>query len=384
MGTTDLGKTFGIVDLYKDCTDLTDVYRIEKAFSKLESDAASVFQILDNAEKRGRCSVELVRSQLNTLRKFLFLVHYRNGGHARQYIDGRFDSVTATTVENYRVKHKLADARAVWLHNVALLLEDEHWEVPTDERLMWTTRTDYKEDAYNTQLGLYRAPPGTEFVLTENGLGLEEGAMTSVSYAFGALFSDADSDQAPSYFPLTQSFPITPTLVIILRSTLLTREAVMIEHGAPPEEAWRRVYGGLEFSNTSYFHDIPRTLAKTTYIPRLSGESHPFMKAPSERTPEDQRKREDFEKRGLLNGVPLHSRLRDRFVFAIDDLTQEQVGRVNALLLTHCRETISFSTSTGLLQAIDAFERDNKLRCLEKQRFASLKTKLQSEQASVS
>ena len=158
----------------------------------------------------------------------------------------------------------------------------------------------------------------------------------------------------------------------------------MIEHGAPPEEAWRRVYGGLEFSNTSYFHDIPRTLAKTTYIPRLSGESHPFMKAPSERTPEDQRKREDFEKRGLLNGVPLHSRLRDRFVFAIDDLTQEQVGRVNALLLTHCRETISFSTSTGLLQAIDAFERDNKLRCLEKQRFASLKTKLQSEQASVS
>ena len=37
MGTTDLGKTFGIVDMYKDSADPTDVYRVEKAFSKLEN-----------------------------------------------------------------------------------------------------------------------------------------------------------------------------------------------------------------------------------------------------------------------------------------------------------------------------------------------------------
>ena len=96
----------------------------------------------------------------------------------------------------------------------------------------------------------------------------------------------------------------------------------------------------------------------------------------------DQRKQKDFHERGLLNGVPLHSRLRDRFVFAIDNLTQEQAGRVNALLLTHCQETITFLTPTGLLQAIDAFERDKKLTSLQKQRYASLKAKL-TEQISV-
>lgn len=380
MGTTDLGKTFGIVDMYKDSADSTDVYRVEKAFSKLENDAACVLRILDDAEKRSRSSVELVRSQLNTLRKFLFLIHYRNGVHARQYIDGRFDSVSAAMVERYRSEHGLADARAVWLRNVALLLEDEHWEAPTDERLMWTTRTDYKHEAWNMQLGLYRAPPGAEFVLTENGLGLAEGATSPLSSVIDSLLPGAN--QAPSYFTMTQSFPVTPKLVVILRSTLLTQEALMIQNGTSPEEAKRRIYGDLGFSHTSYFNDLPRTAAKTTYIPRLPADSTDFVKNPSEMTAEDRRKQEDFDKRGLLNGLPLHSRLRDRFVFAIDNLTQDQAGRVNTLLLTHCKETIAFLTPTGLLKAIDAFERDNKLTRLEKQRYASLKAKLQAEQVS--
>ncbi|EPT00694.1 hypothetical protein FOMPIDRAFT_88051 [Fomitopsis schrenkii] len=159
MGTTDLGKTFGIIDMYKDGADATGVYHIEKAFSKLESDAAPVFRILDAAEKRGRSSVELRRSELNTLRKFLFILHYRRSGHAHQFIEGRFDAATAAMVEAYRLKHGLADARAVWLRNLALLLEDEHWEVANDERLLWTTRMDYELCAYTKQLGLYRAPP---------------------------------------------------------------------------------------------------------------------------------------------------------------------------------------------------------------------------------
>ncbi|KZT73278.1 hypothetical protein DAEQUDRAFT_762206 [Daedalea quercina L-15889] len=86
MGTTDLGKTFGIVDMYKDDADSTDVYRVERALSKLESDAARVFRVLDDAEKQGGSSVELVRSQVNTLRKFLFLTTYRNGVHSQQFL----------------------------------------------------------------------------------------------------------------------------------------------------------------------------------------------------------------------------------------------------------------------------------------------------------
>ncbi|KAI0726386.1 hypothetical protein C8Q72DRAFT_531221 [Fomitopsis betulina] len=369
MRTTDLGKTFGVVDLYKDDTDPTDVDHIEKAFSKLESSAARVFQVLDDAEKRGRSSVQLDHSQLNCLRKFLFLLHYRNGTHASQFIEGVFDPLTESMVEDYRIKYNLPDARAVWLRNLALLLEDEHWKAPTDERLTWTTRMDYKY-AIDMQLALYRAPSGTEFVLTENGLGLEEGADSAMLFLGG---------HHSGYLTLTQSFPITPKLVIFLRSTLLTREAVMIQSGVSPAEAQRLTYGALGLGNASYFHDFPTTLAKTTYIPALPEDMSSWR---FKMTPESQKKIDDFQQRSLLNGEPLHARLRDQFVFAIDNLTQDQAERVNVLRLTHCKETISFMTPAALLNSITAFERDCKLSRDNKNRYASLKAKLIAEQAS--
>lgn len=381
MRTTDLGKTFGVVDLYKDDEDPTDVDRIEKAFSKLESNAARIFQILDDAEKRGRSSVQLDRSQLNCLRKFLFLIHYRNGVHARQFIEGHFDLLSANMVEEYRVKYNLPNTRAVWLRNVALLLEDEHWEAPADDRLLWTTRMDYKTEALNMQLGLYRAPPGAEFVLTENGLGLAEGASTPQSAMHNMMFPDAPR---ASYFTLTQSFPITPKLVIVLRSTMLSQEAVLVQNGMSPDEARRFVYGSLGMSNTSYFHDFPRTQARTTYIPPLPRESYNWIKDPSRMTAEDRKKMNDYQERGILNGTPLHSRLRDQFIFAIDNLTQDQAERVNVLRLTHCKETISFLTPAALLQSLDAFQRDRTLSREKKSRYASLKTKLLAELTSSS
>ncbi|KAI0720918.1 hypothetical protein C8Q72DRAFT_890461 [Fomitopsis betulina] len=260
MGTTNLGKTFDIIDMYKDGADATD-----KSFSRLESDAARVFRILHAAEKRDRSSVELRRSELNTLRNFLFILHYRRSGHAHQFIEGRFDAATAAMVEAYRVKHGLAGTRAVWLRNLALLLEDEHWEVANDERLLWTTRMDYVLHAYAKQLGIYRAPPNSEFVLTENGLGLVEGTQSSVHIMITLLIPNAPS---AAFQALTQSFPITPKLVVLLRDHLLTQEAALIRGGMPAEEARRFTHQDL--LTTSYFHDLPRTSPEVMHYPALS------------------------------------------------------------------------------------------------------------------
>ncbi|TFY67034.1 hypothetical protein EVJ58_g1896 [Rhodofomes roseus] len=349
LGTTDLGKTFGIVDMYKDHdADLTDAYRVEKAFAKLEGDVARIFRVLEAAEHRGRSSVELVRSDLNILRKFLFLTFYRNGNHSRQFIENHFDPNTAKMVEEYRVQNGLADSRAVWLRQLSLLLEDEHWEVAHDERLLWTARVDYKYDAWDMKTGLYRAPPDTEFILTEDGLGLGEGRATPMHAMHDMLSPGAPS---PSYVVLTQTFPITPKLVIILRSKLM----------------------GFY---TSFFHDVAQTPSKTTYIPPLPRNSYDWVKPRDEMTAEDLKKEEDFSERGLLNGQFLHSRLKDRFDFAIDTLTVDQAQRVNTLLLTHCRETISFRTPACLLRSIAAFEKDRQLTTERKDRYASLKAKL--------
>ncbi|EPT02935.1 hypothetical protein FOMPIDRAFT_1047306 [Fomitopsis schrenkii] len=234
---------------------------------------------------------------------------------------------------------------------VSLLLEDEHCEVPVDERLLWTTREDYRREAWHMQLGLYRAPPDVQFILTENGLGLREGATTP------------KLEGSKTYFTSTLSFPNTPKLVIVLRSTLLSQEAdIRAGVRVSPEQARRFTYTTRAFSRVFFFHDLPRTQAKRIHIPPLSSAETSWLgKHYSDMSAEDQRKHDDYHNHCLLGGKPLASRLRDRFVFAIDDLTADQADRINVLRLTHCRETICFVSPKCLLQAIEAFEGDRLL-----------------------
>jgi hypothetical protein len=373
LGTTDLGRTFGVADYYKDEADPDDVHRVEKAFSKLESAAALVFQKLDYAESRERPSVMLVRSELNTLRKFLFLLHYRNGSHGRQFLESRFDEATAAMVEAYRAKHGLRDARAVWLRNMALLLEDEHWEVRDDHRLLFTTREDYRQHAEDRQLGIYRAPAGVEFILTENGLGLYEGTAPPL-HMFGMLPSGTAVDQL--HFDWTYTFAVTPKLAIILRSGLMTMEAQMRAQGYSSSEASAHMRG---FTNQSFFADVPRTSPKTTYHPPVPPSAQSFMAYNRvDQMPAAERQQyDDWHQRSMLGGVPLSSRVRDVFEFAIDRMTAQQAERVNVLMLTHCRQTISFLSPAALLRSVAAFEADIMLsRPPNKRSYRGLKHQL--------
>jgi hypothetical protein len=373
LGTTDLGRTFGIADYYKDEADPDDVHRVEKAFSKLESAAALVFQKLDYAESRERPSVVLVRSELNTLRKFLFLLHYRNGSHGRQFLESRFDEATAAMVEAYRAKHGLRDARAVWLRNMALLLENEHWEVRNDQRLLFTAREDYREHAEDRQLGIYRAPPGVEFILTENGLGLYEGTAPPLRM-LGMLPQGSAVDQL--HFDWTYTFAVTPKLAIILRSGLMTMEAQMRAQGYSSSEASAHMRG---FMHQSFFADVPRTSPKTTYHPPVPPSAKSFMAYDRvDQMPATERRQyDDWHQRSMLGGVPLSSRVRDIFEFAIDRMTAEQAERVNVLMLTHCRQTISFLSPAALLGSVAAFEGDIMLsRPPNKRSYRGLKHQL--------
>jgi hypothetical protein len=370
LGTTDLGRTFGIVDMYKDDSDLSDVHRVEKAFSKLESAAALVIEKMCAAEARDRASVVLVRSELNTLRKFLFLIHYRNGGHAQQFLESRFDVQTAAMVEAYRAQHGLRDAREVWLRNLALLLEDEHWEVSYDERLLWTTREDYKLNAQSKQFAIYRAPPGVDFILTENGLGLWEGSFFP---AHVLAMHPRGTNQGGTHFDWSTVFAVSPRLVVVLRSALLTMEAMMLRNGVAAAEASAHL---RMFANPSYFADLPRTPPVTRYYPPFSPDAWSFKNYASgaDMPVQERKKFEDFTQRNKVDGMPLTSRVRDVFEFTIDSMTTDQAERVNVLMLTHCRQTISFLSPAGLLRSVAAFEKDMTLsRPPNKRSYRALK-----------
>ncbi|EPT00693.1 hypothetical protein FOMPIDRAFT_88052 [Fomitopsis schrenkii] len=172
---------------------------------------------------------------------------------------------------------------------------------------------------------------------------------------------------------LTHSFPITPKLVVILRDRLLTHEAGFIRSGMPAEEARKLTHQDL--LSTSYFHDLPRTMPTVMHYPPLPPEAF----GSNGETIEDDwlEEQRNFEFHGLLpDGQLVASRIRDRLIFDIHNLTEDQAERVNTLLLTHCKETISFRHPTCLLRSIDAFERDTQLTFYGKKRYASLKTKI--------
>jgi hypothetical protein len=341
LGTTDIAKTFGIVDMYKDDTNSADVYRIEKNFAALESHAARIINQVDSAIVNGEPSVQMSRQEVNVLRKFLFLMHYRNGGHAKQFLTEDFDEATRLMVDRYRQEHNLRDSWAVWLRNIAILLEDEHWETPSDERLLFTARKDYQMDAWAMQLGFY-ASNTIPFLLSNNSLGLSEGSAT--------LLHEVLMPGGKGFFPMTRTYAVTPRLAIILRSSTMSLEQLALDNGVPPSVARQKRMGMV-----SYFDELPRIPAETTYISPVNWS---FLRQETDR---DRKSAEDFHRKGLLHGKPKDSRVRDRFHFYISDLTISEANRVNTLILTHVNETICFADSESLFYSVIAFERDHDL-----------------------
>ncbi|THH29430.1 hypothetical protein EUX98_g4748 [Antrodiella citrinella] len=82
---TPLNRAYDIFDMYKDESGgQPNVYHVEMLFSKLESQAARILReiqrsIIDtNTPPRALTPVTLSRVDVNTLRKFLFLLEYRS------------------------------------------------------------------------------------------------------------------------------------------------------------------------------------------------------------------------------------------------------------------------------------------------------------------
>lgn len=282
----------------------------------------------------------------------------------RQFIEEKFDPATYHLVEKFRVQHSLPDIRSVWLHSMRYMLEQEHWLIPDDERIFILARMDYKIATLGKQLAFFEAPPETDFILTENALGLFEGVSTN-----GGL----------SVIELTRSFPISPRLVIFLRDISLMQEAARESMGAP---ARTPIEESLRGTAKSYFVDFPQTAAQITYNPPLPTGYWSFTETPSDcLTPSERRRAEQWNQH-VLDGYPIPSRTKDLMRFDIHQLTKDQAEKVNNLRLEHTHDTVTYVHHAKLLQSIEYYENDEQLsggyrRPYKTLKFADLKRQLQ-------
>jgi hypothetical protein len=90
LGQRPVSSEFSLVDLYRDTGFEEDPYHLEKKLSRLESQTSEIIRRACNLFSQG-LDLEMDRIELDRLRKFLFLMKYRNSGIFDRYNHNQID-----------------------------------------------------------------------------------------------------------------------------------------------------------------------------------------------------------------------------------------------------------------------------------------------------
>jgi len=135
---------------------------VQALSEKLEKSAALILSVLDTARDRGKTSVNWSRAEVNTLRKFLFILSSRNSLRWRRFWHSEGENSDGDDedqeIEMFRMRHGLRNARCAWLFSVQHLFETPHWRIPTNDRILPEDRREYQEDMRYRQLAIYETP----------------------------------------------------------------------------------------------------------------------------------------------------------------------------------------------------------------------------------
>ncbi|RAH68347.1 DUF4238 domain-containing protein [Aspergillus aculeatinus CBS 121060] len=216
---------FALVDMYRDPGFDENPNHLEEKLSRVEGRAS---EIIDKARRTfaARGSIlTLQRIEVDTLRKFLFLMKYRNTGMFDRYNhdDARsYQADDRARMLRYMQTKGFTAPRDVWFDNLRQILDLEL----DDPRRSWREtlrRRIYPDDAAMFEHHLLHSfmafgepdDPPEEFLLTENAFGIFEGpCSTTVDPQSGLR-------EVSVYTEFHTFAPLAPRLAIILRSHLL-------------------------------------------------------------------------------------------------------------------------------------------------------------------
>lgn len=223
IGPSWISEEFGIRDMYRE-GNKDDAFELEKRLSELERQAAEIIQrAIDTFATPGNV-LRLHRGDRDCLRKFFFLMKYRNRNlhqrHGHDSLD-TYEGEDKEVLADYMKRKGFKSPRDVWLANIHAFISLE-----MDPDLKWIPRiqsTAYQLDAITFILhaqGSFTAfctpaSPSQEFVLTENSYGVFEGPTSPlIDPESGAILGCLDLE----YHTFA---PISPRLIIVFRSFLL-------------------------------------------------------------------------------------------------------------------------------------------------------------------
>jgi len=323
-----IGQVYGVRNLYRDCKNTDNVNAAERKLSVLEHKAAMVISDLHAALHTGKFSVK--RRPLEDLRKFLYIMHYRSSRLADVYFDENHpeNAPMRPWIIHCKKMHGFKSPAEMWLHMLHYYLDNSHSQLMThaagvtDKYGMKSVMDfmlpnnhvppeieHFPAISYQTNCGghytcIWQAADEEEFVLTHNGFGLWEGRVGGEPHVH-------------------RIFIISPRLIIVLRSKVLTLEDVAQK---------------LAPSIQSSLLEIEQGPPAVTY--RGTQE---FPLGDTLTTMENYRSSKQAEE--------------DVFTFNIKKLTVTQTMEVNSVLLDNVRKdgSVTFVSKTNMLRTARTF-----------------------------
>ncbi|KAF9053385.1 hypothetical protein BJ165DRAFT_1339892 [Panaeolus papilionaceus] len=197
-----ISTVYGETNLYRNVTNVEQMDEIEEKFSKLDGHCAKLIQDLHkrlDGSAPDQRTYPIMRKDLDQLRKFLFLMHFRNAGLCDSYFDPEHPDhrgVRDVLKKRWAQAPGAKSAKDVWLHAVKYYLDTSHSEIlrqvaekapkmsdptlldsHTLENVGLMDAITYQQQAGFYYLSIVRAAPGHEFILGNNSFGLWEGLL---------------------------------------------------------------------------------------------------------------------------------------------------------------------------------------------------------------
>lgn len=295
--------SYGLSNLYKDCL-AEDVMEVEKLLAKLESNVSLIIKriIINEATQR---DTTLLRQELALIKTFLFVMSYRSERRRNQYMHGRFDFITGMMMQRFMEIHKVDSPQTVWLNNIRIILEasDLVQVLKSDPKTLYPAiRNDIEATLSLYFLCLWKAPPATEFLISNTAFGLWEGNGPALIYH--------------------QFYPVSPSIMLVQSSVRFKTDS----QGRIMSSLVNNLSG-----RQSWFETLPHPTPKRVY------------------------KKSPLKNSLLMDGVDRTDPL-DEFTYSFVEIPKDAINRINAIIIDESVQ-ISFTSELYIYRALKYYNR---------------------------
>lgn len=292
-------KNYGILNMYKDINNKNNIMYVEQELSKLESKVSIIIRKIIENDK-----ITIKRNELFNLKKFLFIMCYRNNEKRIQYLNNNFNISNQISIQLYMQNKNFNTPKEVWLNDIKEILDMDYMDIlkfsENDiENILFDKKvTKIYPSVYidliidmTMFLCIWKTDNESEFIVTDNSFGIYEGSQSNVCFH--------------------KFYVVSPNTILVLSNKAFHSDGQII---------------GLL---NEYYKQGFKTLFEQSlhYTPVV-----------------------EYKKTDTVN-------INDKFTYKVKIITKEIVNLINSILLDNVQYNITFKSEKSLYKSIKYYKK---------------------------